>query len=80
MRGILLGFGLVLLIAGGLVYGGVIKLGGEDDVLRVGDHAVSVGDGGIKVADRGKQGRQLGIGLLIAGGVGVLAAAVMRRK
>lgn len=79
MRAILLVVGLLLLIGGGLLVGGLIELGGKDDVLRIGDKAVAVGDGGIRVTDRGEQGRNLGILLLVLGGVGVTVGALKKK-
>jgi len=65
MRATFLVVGLLLAIVGGLLFGGMINLGGENEVLRVGDTAVDVSREGIKVSDRGDSNRNLGIGLLV---------------
>lgn len=80
MRNLLLGIGIVLIIAGGLVFGGVIDLGSKDEVLRIGDAAVEVGEGRISVTDRGNTNRNIGIALLVVGGVGVVAGAMSRKR
>ena len=80
MRNLLLGIGIVLLIAGGLVFGGVIDLGSKDEVLRIGDASVEVGEGRISVTDRGERNRNIGIVLLVVGGIGVAAGAMARKR
>lgn len=80
MRNLLLGIGIVLLIAGGLVFGGVIDLGSKDEVLRIGDASVEVGEGRISVTDRGERNRNIGIALLVVGGIGVAAGAMARKR
>lgn len=80
MRNLLLGIGIVLLIAGGLVFGGVIDLGSKDEVLRIGDASVEVGEGRISVTDRGERNRNIGIALLVVGGIGVVAGAMSRKR
>jgi hypothetical protein len=80
MRTALIVIGLLLAIAGGLLLGGAFSLAGKDEVLRVGDTAVDISKEGIKVSDRGQSNRNLGIGLLVLGGIGVLSGALMRRR
>ena len=79
MRSALLAVGLLLLIGGGLVLAGVINLGGDNEVLRVGDTAVDVSRDGIKVSDRGETNRNIGIVLMVIGGIGVVLGAIKRK-
>ncbi len=79
MRSALLVIGLICLVTGGLLLGGVINLGSDKEVLRIGDTAIDVSKDGIKVSDRGRDNRNLGIGLLVVGGIGVLGAALKRK-
>ncbi len=79
MRSALLAVGLLLLIGGGLVLAGVINLGGDNEVLRVGDTAIDVSKEGIKVSDRGETNRNIGIVLMVIGGIGVVLGAIKRK-
>jgi hypothetical protein len=79
MRSAILAVGLVLLVVGGLLIGGVINLGSDKEVLRIGDTAIDVSRDGIKVSDRGETNRNLGIVLMVIGGMGVVVAAVKRK-
>jgi|GEM_PF-5514528 len=79
MKGSLIVVGLVLAIAGGVLFSGLIQMGSQDEVLRVGDKALEVGDGGIRIADRGDNNRTLGIVLMAVGGV-VLLTGVLRKR
>jgi hypothetical protein len=80
MRTALIVIGLLLAIAGGLLLGGAFSLAGKDEVLRVGDTSVAISREGVKISDQGQRDRQLGIGLLVIGGIGVLSGALMRRR
>ncbi|MGQ0799401.1 MAG: hypothetical protein ACT4NL_04715 [Pseudomarimonas sp.] len=79
MRSAFLAVGLLLLIGGGLLVGGVINLGGSNEVIRLGDTAIDVSREGIRVSDRGESNRNLGIVLMVIGGIGVVVGAVKRK-
>jgi hypothetical protein len=79
MRALLLTLGLLLDIAGGVLVSGLVQIEGKNEVLRVGDKALEVGDGSIRVADRGQQGKTLGFVLLGVGTVLLLAGALRKR-
>lgn len=79
MRAVFFVIGIVLAIAGALLFAGVFQVGGSDEVLQIGDAAVEVGDGGIRVTDKGENNRVLGITLLVIGGIGIAAGALTRK-
>jgi hypothetical protein len=78
MRSALMIIGLLLAIGGGVLFSGMLQLSSEDEVLRVGDKSVEIGDGGIRVSDRGDNNRTLGIILMVAGGVAFLVGALKK--
>jgi hypothetical protein len=67
MRSTLIVVGLALAIGGGVLFSGLIQLGSKDEVLRVGDKALEIGDGGIRIA------------LMVVGGVAFLVGALRKR-
>lgn len=79
MRSVLMIIGLLLAIGGGVLFSGLVQLGSQDEVLRVGDKALEVGNGGIRIADRGDSNRTLGIVLMAVGGVAFGVGALKKR-
>ena len=79
MRAVFFVVGAVLAIAGILLFTGVFQVGSSDEVLQVGDAAVEIGEGGIRVTDKGENNRILGITLLVIGGVGIAAGTLSKK-
>lgn len=79
MRAVFFIVGAVLAIAGVLLFTGMFQIGGSDEVLQIGDAAVEVGEGGIRVTDKGGNNRVLGITLLVIGGIGIAAGALTKK-
>jgi hypothetical protein len=79
MRAVFFIVGVVLVIAGILLVTGIFQVGSGDEVLQLGDTAVEIGEGNIRLTDKGGNNRVLGIVLLVIGAVGIVAG-VMSKK
>ncbi len=79
MRAVFFGVGAVLVIAGVVPFSGMVQLGSSNEVFQVGDSAVEVGDGGIRVTDKGGNNRILGIALIVIGGIGIGVGALSKK-
>lgn len=79
MRAAFFVIGAILAIAGILLFTGIFQVGSSDEVMQIGDAAVEVGNGGIRVTDKGGNNRILGITLLVIGGVGIAAGALSKK-
>jgi hypothetical protein len=79
MRAAFFVIGAILVIAGVLLFTGIFQVGSSDEVMQIGDAAVEVGNGGIRVTDKGGNNRFLGITLMIIGGVGIAAGAMSKK-